>query len=813
MGVRVAAGTAAQLAAAPGTVALRALVEDPSHVPAAVRAARLARVDLLGLAAGGRRPGTPAPRLTPVVDLLGGPLLVATGLDLDEGALAAVPGILADRLQAAAIDATVAAVGVGGPLDALDEVPSCAVLRLFGAPGGPGPGPDWVEVASAWALAGDPADGPAAARVLGVELAGDATVPARHLAAAATAGAWADLVVGDLAGRLRVVSVTYGRLPHLALAVGGPGAGPDELAELAAPLLDIARELAADLAYACLDLEPTFAGLALGPPVDGWRALGGADPVRVAAHAVDVVVPDAFAWQLLGRGHTARLAAARVRLGDVAEPLGDGRSEVVIATLAEWAPGTASRAAVRSDAIELLDALLVDDEELAELEAARAGWTGPASGFDDAALPDLAGVRLVARPTRRRSSSLTLLELAAWLGGLPHGDDPATVARPLATYARLLAAALDDDRRAGLVASAARLVGTAGDAHADRARCWQLAGSLAALHAPAWLRAAGLHDVAARLAPAAVGAGPAEAGVLVEGLGATVATAARHHALTVALAAVGEDDDARDAAASAAWAAWEGVAEATGWVAASEAATDDTSGEVAARADQRVIELARHAHEEGPSPVEAGIGRTAWQSALDALAGEAWEQGWRAADEGGRAAAGIALRPEMSRAAVTALGADESGAALDVAERAARDALVRAALRRGGGNAGRMSPWDEGFAAAQSSEGAGAWAEVVDAARRAVGDGTWASAMADARTAVDATLADAGDVVDRVVVVALAREASGLAARCVAHRAAAVAIAGGDDADDAAAAALAPWADVLSDAAVALLTELVAPPP
>lgn len=140
MGVRVAAGTAAQLAAAPGTVALRALVEDPSHVPAAVRAARLARVDLLGLAAGGRRPGTPAPRLTPVVDLLGGPLLVATGLDLDEGALAAVPGILADRLQAAAIDATVAAVGVGGPLDALDEVPSCAVLRLFGAPGGPGAG-------------------------------------------------------------------------------------------------------------------------------------------------------------------------------------------------------------------------------------------------------------------------------------------------------------------------------------------------------------------------------------------------------------------------------------------------------------------------------------------------------------------------------------------------------------------------------------------------------------------------------------------------------------------------------------------------
>jgi hypothetical protein len=73
---------------------------------------------------------------------------------------------------------------------------------------------------------------------------------------------------------------------------------------------------------------------------------------------------------------------------------------------------------------------------------------------------------------------------------------------------------------------------------------------------------------------------------------------------------------------------------------------------------------------------------------------------------------------------------------------------------------------------------------VSDEARRAIGEDAWAQAMVDARAVVTDLLSDSPDTVARVVVAAVAREASSAAARGVALRASAVARAqGGDDAE------------------------------
>ena len=95
-------------------------------------------------------------------------------------------------------------------------------------------------------------------------------------------------------------------------------------------------------------------------------------------------------------------------------------------------------------------------------------------------------------------------------------------------------------------------------------------------------------------------------------------------------------------------------------------------------------------------------------------------------------------------------------------------------------------------------------------------DGPWEAGMAAARRAVDDVLREAPDLVARAVGAAVAREASGAAARGVALRAAAVARAqGGDEAAafQAARSALAATVAELQDAAFALLDELIAVPP
>jgi hypothetical protein len=712
-------------------------------------------------------------------------------------------------------------------LDRLDTTPHAVVLRLF--PRNIGPATtlpaDWVDIAGEWVTADLGDDDPVRMRILTIE----SEVPAREVPGVihecGLAKVWCDAVNGDLADRVRTASLTYGRLPHLALGAGGHGLDSSALLARYDVLEDVARELAADVAYACIDFEPTLEGLALGLSPDGWEQVGGAPVNVIARHHLADRIPDVYPYQVLGPGHLERL-------GDVelpGEPVGEGRFEVVIDDPRAWLSNSPDRSDARTQGWELLRPLLVSADELSDLAAARPTEL-PVSDVDEEELalaaatapaPELETVVLEGSAHNRRASRLTLLELTAWLAHEPHSDNPATVSPVLATYARWLAAGLDDESRQDLRLVAPRLIGTnTHDRAAERTRSWMAVEWLVRVQAPAWLRAAGLIEAGDRLAAIGSLTDDLELVRAVELLGTAIAIASRRIEVTASVVDDGqltaEPDD------QIVWEAWEKVTESTGWVAASEAATYGAPAEVIYATDLRVIECSRSPKARGElEATRQSIGDSAWSTALHAIADEAWEQGWRAADTAARELSGFTIRVEMGRVAKTVLERDATEElpeqALEQAERAARDSLTRAALRGGVPETGpdgspREHPWEEARNAARVSEGGAAWSVVIDEARRAVGEDGWAQGMADARAVVTAMLAIAPDTVARIVVASVAREASSAAARGVAFRAAAVARAnGGGDAEAAAAAneALERVAVELRAEARSLLEELI----
>src|SRR5205823_271820 len=182
------------------------------------------------------------------------------------------------------------------------------------------------------------------------------------------AKAWCDAVNGTLNDRLRVASMTFGSLPHLALAAGGPQVDHAGLVNRFRLLQEAARELAADVAYACIDFEPTFEGLALGISPDGWQSQGGAPPNIVARELISDRVPDAFPYQVLGPEHVNRLGDVRF----AHEALGDGHIEVSIDEPASWYPDAVERDDAQAVGWEILAPCLVRDDELSELLGERA---------------------------------------------------------------------------------------------------------------------------------------------------------------------------------------------------------------------------------------------------------------------------------------------------------------------------------------------------------------------------------------------------------------------------------------------------------
>ncbi|MEY2404681.1 MAG: hypothetical protein QOD38_2232, partial [Acidimicrobiaceae bacterium] len=381
MAVRVGRETVQRLAAAGEAFALQ--VRGPSDLGAAIGALKLARVDVLGLTARTRatadgRPESVVepPMVSSVVNAPGGPLFLVEHLAADTELLRSIPDVIVRRLERAGVEsATVEVAPRGGTLDLLDTVAQAVVLRLFPRPRGRSTTlpPDWLDIACEWVTGDLFDDEPARLRVLGVEF----DVPAAEVSAVVhdcgLAKAWCDAVNGDLDDRVRIASITFGRLPHVALAAGGPQVDANGLVARYHLLQEVARELAADVAYGCIDFEPTFEGLALGLSPAGWQSQGGAPPNVIARELADDRVPDAYPYQVLGPGHVAHLAGGGVSY----ESLGDGRVEVTLDEPESWLPGRTERDDAQAQGWDALAPCLVLEEDLAALVAARG--TGPGS--------------------------------------------------------------------------------------------------------------------------------------------------------------------------------------------------------------------------------------------------------------------------------------------------------------------------------------------------------------------------------------------------------------------------------------------------
>lgn len=831
MAIRVAPGAADTICDyADGFVVHVTEVHD---VDAALRALARARGDIAAL----RAPANTIEGavISNAVLAPGGPLLRIARLDAAEGALRSIPGIIADRLEEAGItNAHIDAPEPGGPLDRLDACPNAAVLRLFPEPAGAaGAVPArWIDIACEWVL-GDlaPAD-TVPMRLLGVEFQVKVADAPAILHQASLAGAWCDVLNGSVGDRVRTASITFGRAPHVALAAGGPACDSNALLARFELLCDVAREVAADVTYACVDLEGAFEGIGLGFAGGGWRDQGGASPNLVAGQLADVLVPDVFPFQILGKGHLTRLApdAASSALPPIGTPLAEGRVEVVIGEPADWLPIYDTRDDAQAEGYELLAPLLATDDEVEALlrtrpdrqvvdEATTGGITATPTGT-----PDLDDIVLETTPHARRGLRLTFLELVSWLAHEPHSDAPQTVSAVLATYARWFASALSSERRQELKPRARLLIGTGrlattndagGLTASDSERVWLATDWLIRVQAVAWLRVAGLAEAAGRLETIGPTTNHLELVRAVDVLGSGITIASRRIELTASIAGTERPDDS-ELVEQAAWEAWEAASETAGWVAASEAAGVGVPADLAYTTDLRVIECARDPRvREELETARRAVGDSAWATALHAVADEAWTAGWAAAQSAVDATAVVALRTAFdrgTRAAASRAGVDDDAReeAIDAAESAAKERLTRAAL---GSTAWQSHehPWDVAREAA-AAEPSGLWAAIQDLARAAVDDAPWEAGMSAARAAVDTVLLDAPNLVARAVGAALAREASGTAARAVAMRAAAVARAHGADVAgviDAAAAALAPTAGELQDAALALLDVLI----
>jgi hypothetical protein len=804
--VRVGRETVQRLAAAGDTFALQ--VRAPSDLGAAIGALKLARVDVLGLAArtrtttdGDAGPAADHPTVSSVVNAPGGPLFLVENLAADAELLRSIPDVVVRRLEKAGVEsATVEAPSRGGPLDVLDTTPQAVILRLFPRPRGRATTlpPDWLDIACEWVTGDLGGDEATRLRVLGVEF----DVPAAEVSAVVhdcgLAKAWCDAVNGDLDDRVRIASITFGRLPHLALAAGGPQVDGSGLVARFHLLQEVARELAADVAYGCIDFEPTFEGLALGLSPTGWQSQGGASPNAIARELIDDRVPDAYPYQVLGPAHVARLGETHLAY----ESLGKGRVEITLDEPESWLPGKPERDDAQAQGWDVLAPCLVLEDDLAALVDARGTGTGTAvvdiveTEADIAALdsiPDLDAIVLERSAHSRRGMKLTLLELVSWLNHEPHSDLPPSVSPVLSTFARWLAAGFDNEDRQALKAIAPRLIGTGpAEPAQERARQWLATEWLVRVQAPAWLRAAGLLEAGDRLESLGRLSDDLELVRAVDILGTAITIASRRIDIT---ASIVSDDEARRGVPDEeiVWNAWERVTETTGYVAASEAATNGAPAELTYATDLRVIECSRDPRvRDELEESRQSVGDTAWTTALHAVADEAWEQGWRAADRAARELSGFTIRVEMGRIAKSMLtrnGAynEDPETALEVADQAARDSLTRAALA--GGAFSDEHPWDAARNAARASDGGSQWSVVSDEARRAIGEDAWAQAMADARAVVTDLLTDTPDTVARVVIAAVAREASSAAARGVALRASAVARAQGGDHTEAEASA------------------------
>jgi len=773
------------------------------------------------------REGVLPPRTSPVALLPDGPLVRLDDLPADPLTRRRIADAVDDLVVDAGFEPGAATVCEVDGLADLDEAARAVVLRLFPDPAGSaGTLPaTWIDLAAEWVFGDQDPETMVRLRVLGVEATVMAKEAAGILHGCARSRAWCDVVTGDVHSRLRTASISFGIAPHVAVAAGGPRCDDDGLLARFELLEEVAREHAGGtgrgrdrVAYACLDFEDTFGDLGTGLSGVPWAEEGGASPNRVVGRLADRRVPEAFPFQVLGPRHVARLDGLRSL-----EQVADDRWGLALGSPADWLPTSALRVELRRGAWRTLAPLLVDEAELDDaLAEASPDWEeltahpGPDEGATahetwSAGLPDVTTIVIEPHSHPRRGTRLSVLELAAWLAGEPHSDDPVNVSPVLRVYVRELAAGLDDDRRQALRHRASRLAGTgAFDDDTEHRRSWLLADRLLRVHTPAWLGAAGLSESADRLRRLSSIEAETQLVRGVHLLGGAVATASRRLETTHRIAGVHAE-----VVEALAWDLWEDVSQQSGWAATAEAVVHGVPGNLTFATDQRVMELSRDPeHRAEVESSTRGLGDEVWATALSEVAAAAWRSGWEAAEELIHHESTFSLRTTLRRSLQSLLGDDDVALdmLLDDVDRSARDAIARLLLV----GDDESDYWDKAVAAGGRVDGGDSWRRALDDTCTVLGPGLCEEAIQLARNQLAEWVGRAPELVSRAVVASVTREACSVAARGLLARSAAEALARGRseaDAEEAARAAVEDLVATLADDAVAVLDELAEPRP
>jgi hypothetical protein len=332
MTIRTARGTITRMRHNPGLILLQ--VQEAADPEAAARALARSEPELGALGANVVNAAVPTPT---------GPYQFIDAPSVASKRLGEILDIVARHLEAEGVDDALLALAGDeeGPLLSLGQVPRAAVLRLYPPP------PlvqrfqreraelptEWVDRAWAWA-----------GRDLGQE---DSVLARMGLVdfelAASQARAFLDqghralvhnclVVSGELTERLRGVNgCFFGTEPSLVVAFGGPAASDDELLVHVEELIGLARELASEVGYALVSLDPHFGAFAQGPHYSDWAATGGSSPDHTEI-LCDELVLEAFPYQILGPRHLARLGGPPPG----SKPLDGDRVELAIGEPSSW---------------------------------------------------------------------------------------------------------------------------------------------------------------------------------------------------------------------------------------------------------------------------------------------------------------------------------------------------------------------------------------------------------------------------------------------------------------------------------------------
>ena len=260
-------------------------------------------------------------------------------------------------ITAAAVD------GSNGLLNGLAGWPQGAVLHLHPFPAASaahGIVPqEWLDTAARWLAAQARPGARAAAGVDGFQFDAAVADTSALLAEAASASANCLVVHGEAGGQVNAIHLHHLVEPALLLAMGGQSA---DLSTAVPALQEVGRQIAPQVAYACISVEPTLAALWQGhPTVDGMRD----EMALLVRQVVDEVALDGFCWQVLTQRHLDRLGGAQ----HDDRPL--PAVEVAVGNTDDWLPGSPTAGKVRERARILLDGVLVDDIEATRLVRAR----------------------------------------------------------------------------------------------------------------------------------------------------------------------------------------------------------------------------------------------------------------------------------------------------------------------------------------------------------------------------------------------------------------------------------------------------------